>query len=181
MMKGSLPAFSLLTPPYSDLCPLDARDGFRVTSSTSRGAALVWSMEADRSEAAITLARERPPGVALLVVLPVRWRARRDVGLVLRAIEYARPATLLPPEPVPEPRELARLLLGEPASLAGELMDFLRWRGLELDRETQRIVCSRERRGACTCRGAPSVVASAIEVSRFRRTGSRSAGCFARR
>jgi transcriptional regulator GlxA family with amidase domain len=41
---------------------------------------------------------------------------------------------------VPEPRELAYLLLGEPRSLAAEFIDYLMWRGMALDPETRRII-----------------------------------------
>jgi AraC-like DNA-binding protein len=85
-------------------------------------------------------AAERPGGLPLVVILPGTDILRRLKPVVLELVEEARPHSILPPHPHPNPEELAYLLRREPEVLAGEVLDFLMWRGLELDQETRRIV-----------------------------------------
>jgi len=134
------PVFSLFAPPYAEFLPMDAGEGFASRPEVMRGVALLWCMERGHSGEELGVAATRPAGVPLMVILPPSTIVRRLKDRVLEIVEEARPQSILPYHPAPDPEEMCHLLRREPEGLAGELLDFLVWRGLRLDQETRRIV-----------------------------------------
>lgn len=135
-----LPAFSLIAPPYRDYLELSPEDALPARPGVLWGAALVWNMDQGRADAHLRFAAARPGGLPLLVVLPAADSLRRLKPRVLEIVEETRPHSILPQHPKPSPEEVAHLLRREPDVLAGEVLDFLIWRGLRLDQETRRIL-----------------------------------------
>jgi AraC-like DNA-binding protein len=140
MPSDPLPAFSLIAPPYRTYLALSRDDSLPGRPGVLWGAGLIWNMDRGRADADLRFATERPAGLPLVVVLPPAEDLRRLKARVLEIVEDTRPHSILPQHPKPNPEELAHLLRREPEVLAGEILDFLVWRGLELDQETRRIV-----------------------------------------
>jgi AraC-like DNA-binding protein len=135
-----LPAFSLFAPPYRDYIPLDVSEEIPQSLEVIRGAALVWALDQGHSAEHLALAAGRPGGLPLAVILPPARTARRIRAGLFELVEEARPSIVFPYHPRPGLEEMEALLRGEPESLAGELIDFLEWRGVWLDQETRRII-----------------------------------------
>ncbi len=121
----SLPVFSLFPPPYAAFLPVDPTEGFASRQEVLRGVALLWYMEQGHGTEELAWAATRPPGVPLMVILPPSAVVRRLKNRVLEIVEEARPQSILPYHPVPDPEEMCHLLRREPEGLAGELVDFL--------------------------------------------------------
>jgi AraC-like DNA-binding protein len=82
---------------------------------------------------------ERPGGLSLIVVLP----PVEDLGAnveIMHAVLRARPHGVLPHHPDLTAPELAQVLRRPPADLGGEVTDYLRWRGLGIDRDTAHVI-----------------------------------------
>jgi len=140
-MSGTpLPRFSLFAPPYCAYLPFDPQEGFPSKPEVIRGAALVWCMGEGHGPRSLAAAADRPGGVPLILLLPPAGQLRRLRPRILEAVEEARPHSILPHHPRPDPEETLHLLRSAPDAPASELIDYLRWRGVHLDRETRRIV-----------------------------------------
>ena len=131
--------FFLLAPPYRTLTPLDNPDRLHARGPSLRGCALVWFTGNDASSGQTDLAESRAAGLALIVVLPPTG-GRPAGGDVLDLLDLCRPQSILPYHPSPDPEELARLLARPPADFAGEVSDYLSWRGFTFDTDTRRLV-----------------------------------------
>jgi len=81
----------------------------------------------------------RPGGLPLLVILPPAEDLSRESTLV-RLLEEARPQGILPHHGTPSAEDLSCVLRQPPEDLGGEVAEYLRWRGIPLDRETNRLV-----------------------------------------
>ncbi len=131
--------FFLLAPPYLEAIPvtgpLPEVDG----GAAAPGTALLWKLGAEVKEAELEFARTRPPGCALILMLPPAIDVRHEPNL-LRIVERARPHTILPFHREWDIEELTVFLRRPPSDLAVELTDYLGWRGVRLDRETRRLV-----------------------------------------
>lgn len=130
----------LLAPPYRALRPLSGsrRELKRVGSVP--GSALVWAPPTHRvSEDHLTLVANRPGGLALVVVLPPAGEIPRAEAL-LRVAERGRPAAVLPHHAPLASEELTEALRRPPADLGAEVTEYIRWRGIPLDRETTHLV-----------------------------------------
>lgn len=139
MISQKGPAFSLFLPPYQELLAVQDLHSFGSRRSSFRGGALVWSMASGWSVSHLKEARSRPPGLALLLILPPARLVPTHLDL-LAVIEEARPHTVLPFHSRLDLEELRELLRRGPADLPVELTDYLAWRGLDLDRETRQLV-----------------------------------------
>jgi AraC-like DNA-binding protein len=140
-MSGvQLPPFSLFAPPYNAFLPFDPGEGFLSRFEALWGVALIWNMENGRGEEEMEAAVHRPGGIPLVVILPPAPQVRRLRNRVLEIVEEARPQSILPFHPRPDPEEIALLLRREPEGLSEELLDYLIWRGIRTDLETRRII-----------------------------------------
>jgi len=131
---------ALFPPPYNALLPLDPDEGFPRRIEMLRGSALVWRLGQNQSHCLFRRVTRRPPGLPLIVVLPEASAIPAIEPFALAVAEEARPQSVLPHHPTLLPEELVTLLRSEPEDLAGEFLDFLRWRGFRLDQETRRLI-----------------------------------------
>ncbi len=125
----------LLFHPYSALTPVTGPSALRA-AARSPGSALVWSMAQGRHADVVA---NRPGGLALLAVLPPHDSVAADPA-VIRDVQRTRPHGILPYHAAPSPFELTAVLRRPPADLGGDVTDYLRWRGLGIDRETAHVV-----------------------------------------
>lgn len=137
-------SLSLLAPPYEIILPVPPEDAIPNNPKILWGAALIWAIGTGREREILPVVAGRPGGVPLMIILPEASRIQENLDLLLEANEVARPTAVLPHHPAPDPEELAGLLRDEPKDLSGELVDYLRWRGLSMSQElrhTVRQVC----------------------------------------
>lgn len=140
MPEHARPPFALLAPPYAALLALDDAEDFPEHPRAFRGAALVWNMEVGESLRHMEQAAARPGGLPLLILLPPSSRIPRFRARMMALVEETRPHAILPHHPAPGADELRFLLSHGPVSVAGDALDYLRWRGLRMDQETRRVV-----------------------------------------
>lgn len=133
------PAFSILARPYRHLFPLEDPGELVGANRLYRGVAMVWHLERGCWGRGFRAIRDRPGGIALIVVLPHPDRLG-DVDRLLHMTEQCRPHTLLPYHPTHDPEELAVLLRRPPSELPSEILDYLSWRGVRVDRDTRRLL-----------------------------------------
>jgi len=138
-LERSTGPFSLLAPPYRALTPLDSSELLHAKGPSLRGCALVWFMGSGRSEREAALVASRTAGLALIVILPPAGVVGIP-GHLLDLLDACRPQSILPFHSSPDPEELGRLLARPPADFAGEVTDYLSWRGLVLDNDMRRLV-----------------------------------------
>ncbi|MFP3949386.1 MAG: helix-turn-helix domain-containing protein [Gemmatimonadota bacterium] len=132
-------ALWVLCAPYQDLLPVRNLDALDAHPRLRRGSAVVWQLEAGDWGANFRLARDRPAGVSLIMILPPA-DSPGSVSRLLEAAEQCRPHSVLPFHPDPAPEDLTALLKRVPEDLSMEFMDYLTWRGLGVDQETRRVV-----------------------------------------
>lgn len=140
MSDIQLQPLSFFAPPYRDFLPFNPEEGFLTRFEALWGVALVWNMECGHGEEEMRAAAHRPGGVPLVVILPPATHVRRIRTRVLEVVEDARPQSILPYHPHPDPEEIALLLRREPEGLPEEVLDYLTWRGIQTDMETRRII-----------------------------------------
>lgn len=128
--------FSLLRPPYDSLHPISGSD---VAVVGGAGAALIWDLRHGIDVRGLRTAEERAPGVALLVMLPPAEDILSTTPL-FEVVETCRPHSIIPHHPRHSLEEWTRLLQRLPVDLGSELVDYLTWSGLRIDRETRRII-----------------------------------------
>ena len=130
---------SLLSPPYASTRPVAG--GIRQLKLEGRrpGSALVWEMGRGIHHQDAGVVRGRPGGLPLLVILPPAEDLSRDGGLI-RLLEEMRPQGILPHHEAPAPEDLACVLRQPPEDLGCEVTEYLRWRGILLEREMTRLV-----------------------------------------
>jgi len=129
---------TLLVHPYRDLRPVHG--GLKQVRAEGRkpGSALVWHLARGIQEQHIPLVRDRPGGLALVVVLPPARALGTDPD-IMRAVEASRPQAILPHHEV-SLEDLVQVLSRPPEDLAAEVTEYLTWRGISLDRETARLI-----------------------------------------
>lgn len=130
---------SLLCAPYQDLLPVKHLDALEAHPRLTWGAAVVWELGAGDWGTHYRAIRDRPAGVALIMVLPPA-DSLDAVARLLEAAEQCRPHSVLPFHPNPAPEDLTAVLRRTPEYLPSEFMDYLTWRGLRVDQDTRRIV-----------------------------------------
>ena len=138
-MAGRKARLSYLTHPYRRMHVLTGGRAEMRASLKLPGSALVWPMAGGVDRSVLDLVVRRPGGVSLLVILPAAEDIAMDAS-VMHAVHRARPHGVLPFHPSPSAADLAQVLRRPPVDLAGELIDYLRWRGLGIDRETAHLV-----------------------------------------
>lgn len=132
-------SLSLLSAPYRELRPLRSTAELLERRRPLQGMALVWELERGDWARSYRQIRMRPGGLALLVVLP-RAEGLESVSALLEMTEQCRPHSLLPFHPTPDVEELATLLRRPPSDLPGEVMDYIGWRGVRVDRDTRHLI-----------------------------------------
>ncbi len=133
----SLP-LALFTPPYHRLEAL-RWDDRRFTQPPSPGTGLVWQLSLGSWSRVFEVVRRRPPGMALIVILPAS--VDRDAAPeLLRVVEACRPHSILPFHREPHVDDLSELLRREPEDLSVEIMDYLQWRGINVDIEIRHLI-----------------------------------------
>ena len=130
--------FGLLAHPYTRLQPLETTTKEVRALGQQKGSALVWCMGGD-DRGCSSLVKSRPGGLSLLVILPPDVEIRASAGLALE-LQQLRPNGILPYHPDPMASDLAQVLRRPPVDLAGEVTDYLRWRGLGVDRDTVHLL-----------------------------------------
>ncbi len=129
----------LLTHPYRTLRPITGGGKQLRVEGRKPGSALVWEMGAGMHAQDEGIVKTRPGGLALVVVLPPEVDVSRD-GSIIRTIEGVRPHGILPFHGPPSAEDLSAVLRRPPEDLGCEVTDYLRWRGIPLDRETARLI-----------------------------------------
>lgn len=138
-MSLAQPPLSILLPPYTRLQPTEADISLLRTYGRRPGAALVWRMGGGGDETPGRAVQGRPGGLSLIVVLPPEHDLRSSPWLAL-LLHRLRPQGILPHHPDPAASDLAQVLRRPPTDLSGEVVDYLRWRGFALDRETVQLL-----------------------------------------
>lgn len=138
-MPEARPPLSLLTFPYATLKPFTQGAADLRAAARQPGAALVWCMADGRHAGCADMVADRPGGLSLLIVLPAGEEVSSDPR-VMNDVHRTRPHGILPFHPEPAASDLAQVLRTPPADLGGEVTDYLRWRGLGIDRETAHVI-----------------------------------------
>lgn len=142
-MSGSSPSprplLSVLVPPYRELAPFEGWSEPATGASPPTGWALVWELGRGSWGTAFRVVRDRPGGVALLMILPPADELGSATA-ILEAAEQCRPHSILPYHSRPDAEELRVILRRAPDDLPMEVMDYLVWRGLQVDQDTRRLV-----------------------------------------
>ncbi len=133
----SLP-LSLFKPPYDRLEPL-RWDDRRFAQPNIPGTGLVWQLRLGSWSRVFEVVRRRPPGMALIVILPSSVDLDSTPEL-LRVVESCRPHSILPFHREPHVGDLTALLRREPEDLSVEVMDYLQWRGINVDIEVRQLI-----------------------------------------
>lgn len=130
---------SLLVYPYDALRPLTRGAAEVRSAGREPGTALIWFMDRGRSAQVADLVCDRPGGLSLIVVLPPVDDLTEDLEIV-HAVQRSRPHGVLPHHPDLTVQDLAQVLRRPPADLGGEVTDYLRWRGIGIDRDTAHVI-----------------------------------------
>jgi AraC-like DNA-binding protein len=126
-------------PPYRSFDALERPDQIPRGPLPGRGLAVLWNLGRGDLAAGLREVRARPPGVALLILLPPSSKVQSAEGL-LSLVEESRPHSILPYMPELETEELTMVLRRFPSEFALEVTDYLTWRGLDVDQETRRLI-----------------------------------------
>jgi len=126
-------------PPYRTVEGLGHPGQIPVGPLPNRGSVLIWNMAAGDRARAGRAVRDRPPGVALFILLPPTscWE---PTGALLNLMDNCRPHSVLPAMEEVDTEELVAVLKRFPSELAVEVMDYLQWRGMDLDQDTRRLL-----------------------------------------
>lgn len=129
---------SLFIPPYHRLVPL-RWDDRRLAQPSPPGTGLLWQLGFGSWSGVFKVVRRRPPGMALIVILPATVDLDSQPQL-LRVVEACRPHSILPFHREPNVEDLTALLRRQPEDLSVEIMDYLQWRGISVDIEVRRLI-----------------------------------------
>ncbi len=131
--------FLLLSVPYRNLVPLTAPAEFVERETGLKGSALIWRLEARDLADNMMIARRRPAGVVLILVLPPASSLTAETDL-LHVIGRCRPTAIVPHHEDIDPEDMKSLMRRPPTDLPVELTEYLAWRGLRVDRGTRDII-----------------------------------------
>ncbi len=131
--------FHLLVPPYDALIPLDDVSTIPKSERPHQGVGLVWNLAAGDWGKSFKAARDRAGGIALIAILPPAHELE-SASRLLSIMEHCRPQSILPFHENPHPREMVPVLRRFPDDLPVEVTDYLVWRGIDIDRDTMRLI-----------------------------------------
>jgi AraC-like DNA-binding protein len=126
-------------PPYHSIEPLDHPSRFPQSLLPVRGAALFWNLRKGDWGSGFKAIRERPPGVALFLLLPPAAELGGTEAL-LDLMEHCRPHSILPFQAELDPEELVHILRRFPTDFSLEVSEYLVWRGIEVDLDTRQLI-----------------------------------------
>ncbi|NNM03843.1 MAG: hypothetical protein HKO65_01970 [Gemmatimonadetes bacterium] len=128
-----------LFPPYRRLEILDHPQQIPRSPSPARGFALLWNTGLGNLASGIRSVRARPPGVALVIILPATSEFG-DQALLLELMRSCRPHSVLPHLSEIDTDELVAVLRRFPSQFDVEVADYMAWRGIEVDPDTRRLL-----------------------------------------
>ncbi len=131
--------FLAFFPPYQTLDPLADPARMPGGQFPIRGAALIWNLQAGDWGSGFRAVRERPAGMALLLLLPPVSEIEGTAKL-LQLMEHCRPHSVLPHMEAVDPEDLIPVLRRFPGDFGMEVTEYLRWRGVETDLDTRRLI-----------------------------------------
>lgn len=131
--------FALFGYPYHEVRPVDEPTTTGLADTMEPGMALIWQLSAAGNARDLEFARGRPPGMALIAVLPPADQIGSAID-VLTVVDRCKPHSVLPFHPDPDPEDLVRVLQRPPEALSVEVSDYLSWRGIRVDSDTRRII-----------------------------------------
>lgn len=131
--------FMALFPPYRSVEAIGDPCSFPRGTIPLRGSALIWNLRSGDWGGGFRAVRERPPGTALFLLLPPASEVEGTAKL-LQLVEHCRPHSVLPHMPEIHPGELASVLRRFPRDLGMEVTEYLRWRGVDTDLDTRRLI-----------------------------------------
>ena len=126
-------------PPYRTLEVLTSPTQIPDGPLPSRGFGLLWNLGAGDVVSGLRAIRERPPGLALVILLPPSAAVQSQERL-LDLVEQSRPHSILPHMAEVETEEIAVVLRRFPSEFALEVTDYLTWRRIDVDMETRRLL-----------------------------------------
>ena len=132
------PPLYRLAPPYHTLRPLSPLNDYPI-QPTGAGSGVVWQLAFGSWSAAFDVIRRRPPGMALIVILPPEVDLDAAPEL-LRVVEACRPHSILPFHTEPHLDDLTAILRREPEDMPVEFTDYLLWRGMNVDMDARRLI-----------------------------------------
>lgn len=132
-------SFILLLPPYSSFDPIEHPSEIPQSTLPVRGGALIWNLRAGDWGSGFRAIRERPKGVALLVLLPPISELDGTERL-LELMEHCRPHSVLPHLNEVDTEELLPILRRFPSQFALEVTEYLVWRGIEVNLDTRHLI-----------------------------------------
>ena len=135
----SQPPFLLLSAPYRYFLPLTAPDEFIEGGAGLKGSAVIWRLGTGDLDDNVKIARRRPAGVVLILVLPPASALTAETDL-LHIIGRCRPTAIVPHHDDIEPEDMKSLIRRPPSDLPVEFTEYLAWRGLPVDRGTCEII-----------------------------------------
>ncbi len=129
----------LLRHPYVEIRPVTGGRAQLWKEGRDPGAQLLWRLEGGPRSQDVPVVSRRPGGLSLAVILPHRERMGPE-GMLTRLLGEVRPQSILPHYEDPDPGELAQVLRRPPFNLGVECTEYLRWRGIGLDRESAQLI-----------------------------------------
>jgi hypothetical protein len=128
-----------LFPPYHTVEVIEEINRFPKSPLPPRGAALLWNVCEGDLASGIQAVRDRVPGVSLILLLPPPSEMRSNRTL-LDLEERCRPHSILPFMKEVSPEEIAAILRRFPSNFDLEVVDYLVWRGIDVDLDTRRLL-----------------------------------------
>lgn len=133
-------SLSILAPPYRHIFPVPREEAFPRDAKILWGAALIWHIRGGDEAGNLSVVHSRPAGLPLMVILPRAEHIPMHADLLLQVTESARPTVVLPHHSDPDPEELSGYLCDVPSNFAAELVDYLRWRRIEISTDTRHTI-----------------------------------------
>ncbi len=133
------PLLSLLQPPYRSIQRVHPSGPLAISDEPPRGMALIWELAGGDWGAAYRRIRDRPGGMALILILPPADELG-DVSRLLEATARCQPHSILPFQSRPRAEEMRSILRKVPADLSLSVMDYLAWRGVQAELDVRRLV-----------------------------------------
>ena len=131
--------FLLLSVPYRELVPLTATAEFIERERGLKGSAVIWRLGTGDLDDNLRIARQRPAGVVLILILPPASSLTAETDL-LHLIGRCRPTAIVPHHEDIDPGDMKSLIRRPPTDLPVELTEYLAWRGVRIDRGTGDII-----------------------------------------